>query len=82
MQPNKISFSHAAAYKASTSEFMWANSRNCSIELQSTTLGLLGARCLDENLRASPLASVVIMKRWRREFGQFVKWKSWGVSRS
>jgi hypothetical protein len=21
-------------------------------------------------------------ERWRREFGQFVKWKSWGVSRS
>ena len=22
------------------------------------------------------------IQRWRREFGQFVKWKSWGVSRN
>jgi hypothetical protein len=26
--------------------------------------------------------SVCSGERWRREFGQFVKWKSWGVSRS
>jgi hypothetical protein len=34
-------------------------------------------------LRVKRIVEVVaVRERWRREFGQFVKWKSWGVSRS